>query len=79
MLHLWLDKEMESKLNHISVIKGISKSQIILDALQKYLENYDSNQSSFELGKDLFGVEGPDSGLSVEYRRILKEKIQNKF
>lgn len=38
MLHLQLDKEMESKLNHISEIKGISKSQIIHDALQKYLE-----------------------------------------
>lgn len=79
MLHLRLNKEIETKLNLISEIKGISKSQIIHDALQKYLENYDAFQSSVELGKDLFGVEGQDSHLSVESKRIIKEKIESKF
>jgi predicted DNA-binding protein len=79
MLYVRLDKEIETKLNYLSRIKGISKSQIIRDALHNYLENLETPQNPFELEKDLFGVEGQDSHLSLEYKRILKENIQKKI
>jgi metal-responsive CopG/Arc/MetJ family transcriptional regulator len=78
MLNVRIDKELEDKLDFVSKREGVSKSKIVKDALTKHLESLEPAQSSFELGRDLFGVAEGDPNLSVEFKNRLKAKLNAK-
>jgi predicted DNA-binding protein len=78
MLNVRIDKELKDKLDFISKREGVSKSKIVKEALTKHLQSLEPALSSFELGKDLFGVADGDENLSVEYKDRLKAKLHAK-
>lgn len=80
MLNIRLDEELERKLELIRKKKGISKSALVKEALNQYIDEETSQLSAYELGKDLFDAEegGSPEG-SKNYKDQLKEKLHGKF
>lgn len=79
MISLRLNNELEDKLNQIAKSEKLSKSEVIKRALLFYYDDYQKNHSPYDLGKDLFGKYGSNTGnLSQNYKRILKEKLSEK-
>lgn len=74
-----LPPEIEQKLQTLSEAQHKSKSEIIKEALELFLQTREGEKSSYELGKDLFGKYGSgQSNLSRDYKEILKDKIRAK-
>ena len=70
---------LEERLERMAESTGTSKSRIIRDALERYLDEFDSSRTPFDLGKDLFGPAGSGrKDLSTAYKRLLKEKLREK-
>ncbi len=70
---------MESMLDTLSQRKGMSKSEVIKQALAMYFEKEKASVSPYELGKDLFGsAQGGDEEASSSYKRRVKEKLHGK-
>ncbi len=79
MISVRLPKELENQINALTKEKKITKSEIIKEALVLYLEKSEKIESSYDLGKDLFGKYGSRNGnLSSEYKSKVKEKIHEK-
>jgi hypothetical protein len=79
MLSLRLPDNIEKKLNEIAKHEKISKTAIIKDALNMYIDDYYKKHTPYDLGKDLFGKYGSDKGdLSAEYKKLLKDRIREK-
>lgn len=80
MLNIRLDEELERKLELLRKKKGISKTDLVKEALNQYIDEETSQLSAFELGKDLFDAEegGSPEG-SKNYKDQLKEKLHGKF
>ena len=58
----------------------ISPAEVIRQALERYLFEYSSAPTPYQLGEDLFGKYGSDEGnRSTEYKRLLKEKLHAKY
>ncbi|GAB6091089.1 ribbon-helix-helix domain-containing protein [Spirochaeta dissipatitropha] len=75
-----LPADMEKKLSSISKAQKKSKSEIIKDALEMFMEQEHLNYCSYELGEDLFGQYGSGrNDLSKNYKHILKDKLNDKF
>lgn len=76
MLKIRLDEELERKLELIRKKKGISKSALVKEALNQYIQDETSNLSAYELGKDLFDSEevGTPEG-SKNYKELIKKKF----
>jgi hypothetical protein len=80
MLNIRLDEEMEHKLDLIRKKKGISKTTLVKEALDQYIQGEIQLLSAYELGKDLFGIEeGGDPNGSVNYKKEIKAKLRGKF
>jgi predicted transcriptional regulator len=80
MLNIRLDEELERKLELIRKKKGISKSALVKEALNQYIDEETSQLSAYELGKDLFDTEeggSPDG--SKNYKAQIKKKLHGKF
>jgi hypothetical protein len=80
MLNIRLDEEMERKLDLIRKKKGVSKTTLVKEALDQYIQGEIQLLSAYELGKDLFGTEeggSPDG--SVNYKKEIKSKLHGKF
>ncbi|MEQ8188350.1 MAG: ribbon-helix-helix domain-containing protein [Candidatus Eremiobacterota bacterium] len=74
-----LPSEIEEKLVKIAAIENRSKSDIIREALELYLDRF-TEHSPFELGKKFFGRHGSGIGdLSINSEKILQEKIRGKY
>lgn len=74
-----LPSEIEAKLIKIATIENKSKSDIIRESLELYLDRF-SEHSPFELGKKNFGKHGSGTGdLSINSEKILREKIREKY
>jgi hypothetical protein len=74
-----LPKSIEVRLHAAAASQHITKSRVILVALQRYLYELDANRTSFDLGKDLFGTVGSGrDDLSARYKTLLKEKLREK-
>jgi len=74
-----LPPEIEQKLETLAEAQHKSKSEIIKEALELFLQTHVEEKSSYELGKDLFGKYGSGQGnLSQDYKKILKDKIRAK-
>lgn len=79
MTSIRLTSEQEEKLEAVCAAEGTSKSDIIKQALDRFLADYEESLSPFELGRDLFGRYGSGRGdLSRTYKRRLKEKLREK-
>lgn len=57
MISVRLDQETEQHLDRVAIMQGISRSELVRLAIDKYLAKY-NRPSPWELGKDLFGKHG---------------------
>ena len=79
MLSVRLTDELEKKIDRLSEKAGLSKSEIVKEALQKYFVSIEDKESPYEHGKGLFGNHGSGKGdLSKGYKSKVKEKIRDK-
>jgi len=79
MASIRLSPEQEKRLNAVCAAERASKSEIIKQALNRYLADYEASLSPFELGRDLFGKYGSGcDDLSRNYKRRLKDKLREK-
>lgn len=80
MLSVRLPEKVEKKINKISEIEKITKTDIVTNALEKYICEYEKKSNPYELGKDLFGKAGTgDEESSTTYKRKVSEKINAKY
>lgn len=80
MISLRLPKELEDKLEYLSAEENMTKSDVIREAIEKYLIEYDRSRHPYALGEDLFGKYGSGDGKrSADYRRKVREKIHEKM
>lgn len=79
MLNVRISDEMEKKLKKYSMDQGVSKSDIVKEALVQYFSKKEASNSPFLLGADLFGQEGSgNANASQSYKIRLKEKLGEK-
>jgi len=75
-----LDRDMEEQLEEISKKEHVSKSEIIKKALSSYLYDVKNDKNPYELGVDLFDLEGSgENDNSVRYKERLKERLHDKY
>ena len=74
-----LDPKTDEALRLAAKQQGLSKSELVRQCLQKYLDQNGVHRSAWELGKDLFGKYGSDrTDLARNAKRIAGEKIRAK-
>ncbi len=79
MLSIRLPKELEKMVEAQSRKEKITKSEIVREALQEYMDKREKAEHPYLLGEDLFGKYGSASGSkSVEYKKIVRDKIHAK-
>ena len=79
MLTVRLSKQLEHKLLAQAEAEHAAKSEIVKRAIEEYIKRREEQQSSYELGKHLFGAF--DSGRTdsaKNYKKLLREKINAK-
>jgi predicted DNA-binding protein len=75
-----LPAKMEQKLTSFSKVKNKSKSLLIKEALENFFYQEENKQDSYTLGESYFGKYGNgDANLSVNYKKLLKEKLHAKY
>lgn len=80
VLSLRLSKELEKKLDAMSHQAGMSKSDMVREAIEQYLTDRETDLDPSRLGEDLWGNHGSAAGdLSVTYKQRLKEKLHEKM
>jgi predicted DNA-binding protein len=80
MTSIRLSKELEEKLDTIAERENITKSEIIKEALEQYLVDYERKANPYDLGKEFFGKYGSGKGdLSVSYKQKVRQKIDEKM
>lgn len=80
MLNIRLDEKFELSLELIRKKNGISKSALVKEALNQYINDETSQLSAFELGKDLFdSVENEVEKKPSNYKSSIKNKLKKKF
>jgi len=80
MISIRLSKDLESKIDKLSKQENTTKSDIIKEALEKYITEEEYKMKPYLLGKDLFGRYGSGKGdLSKTYKTKLKDKIGEKI
>ncbi len=65
MISVRLDDVVEEHLDRVASLQGISRSELVRQAIDKYLAKYD-HPTPWELGKDLFGKHGSSSSSDKE-------------
>ena len=79
MLTVRLPSNLESEIDKLAAIEKRTKSDIIREAIQEYIDTRQKNDSSYTLGKDLFGkVSSGESDRSKTYRKRVKDKLSEK-
>lgn len=73
-----LNKDIDSKLSMLIEIEKSSKSEIIKKAIIEYYNQHVQEKSSYEIGKDLFGKYGNEESTSENYKKKVKEKLNEK-
>ena len=80
MVTVRLSKKIEQQLAEITQIENVTRTDIIKNALQNYLDKYSSSKSAFNAGEDLFGKYGSTvCDKSMKYKQYLKDKLLAKF
>lgn len=79
MLTVRLSSEEEKKLHEYCIREGVSKSNVVKEAIELYLARQSRNKNPYEAGADLFGREGSGTkDKSVSYKKRLKELLREK-
>ena len=74
-----VDKEFELTLDALATQEGISKSALIRQCLEDFVERKQCEKSPWELGKDIFGIYGSGKGdISTNRKNIVRKKIYAK-
>jgi Arc/MetJ-type ribon-helix-helix transcriptional regulator len=76
-----LNKDLEKQLKKRAYADNISESEVVREALVAYLSNTDNKESSYSVGKTLFGQTSSSqntSNRSTTYKSRLKSKIREK-
>lgn len=80
MLNVRLDEKTETQLQSLSQKKGVSKSALVKEALELFLKSENAEMSAYDLGEDLFGVDGAeDPEASQKFKPKLKDKLDAKY
>jgi len=80
MISVRLSKELEDKIELLSKQENLTKSDIIKEALNKYIIDHEKKRNPYELGRELFGKNGSGKGdLSESYKKKVREKINEKM
>jgi predicted DNA-binding protein len=76
MISVRLSKKLDHKLAALSEREKITKSELVKEALEKYLDDYEQKSQPFVLGEELFGKYGSGTGeRSVTYKQKVRAKI----
>lgn len=79
MFSIRLPGEMNKRIEILASREQKTKTEIVKEALQEYLDKQEKLENPFELGKDLFGKYGSGAGnLAAEYKKIVRDKIHAK-
>ena len=79
MLSVRLPKELEEKIELLSEQENTTKSDIVKQALEKYIDKKEKQAQPYDLGKELFGKYGSGKGdLSTSYKQEVRKKINEK-
>ena len=78
MISVRLNEEILKKISALMKIKQTTRTEVIKQAINEYYDRHSQDLSPFELGKDLFGKYGAGETLSVDYKKKIKEKINEK-
>ena len=74
-----VDKEFEATLETLASREGVSKSALIRQCLEEFVDRKKSETTPWSLGKTVFGKHGSGKGnLSVNRKKIIREKIHAK-
>jgi len=69
-----------NKLLALSRVKNKTKSDIIIESLEMYYSNEESDIDSFTLGEPVFGKYGSgETDRAVTYKKRIKEKLSAKM
>lgn len=80
MISVRLSKELEDKIESISNQENLTKSDIVKEALSKYVIDHEKKHNPYVLGKELFGKYGSGKGdLSKSYKKKVRERINEKL
>jgi len=80
MISVRLSKELEDKIDLLSKLNNITKSDIVKEALEKYLTEQEKKMKPYDLGEELFGNHGSGKGnLSEIYKKKVRDKINEKM
>jgi predicted DNA-binding protein len=75
-----LPKKLDHKLALLSKRERVTKSELVKEALEKYLDDYEQKSQPFLLGEELFGKYGSGTGdRSVTYKQKVRAKIDAKL
>jgi len=75
-LSLRLEKELAKRLETAASARGVSKSELVRQCVQRYLDEDEQAPSAWEMGRHLFGKHGSGrSDLSENCEEILREKF----
>jgi hypothetical protein len=78
MISVRLNEEILKKISALMKIKQTTRTEVIKQAINEYYDRHSQDLSPFELGKDLFGKYGAGETLSVDYKKKIKERIDEK-
>ncbi len=79
MLTVRLPDDLEAEVDRLSTTEKKSKSDIVKDALREYIAAHKDCRSSYNLGKELFGIaDSGHSDLSGTYKQRLKDRLREK-
>jgi len=82
MLAVRLNENLENELTYFSKLNSVTKTDVVKEALELYFytQKKQNKKTAFELGSDLFGLDGSDeTDLSTTYKKRLKEKLSAKY
>ena len=80
MFSLRLDKKTEKKIYEISENENMTKSDVVKEALEQYIDNYERKSNPYTLGKELFGkYSSGNSDNSTNYKEKVKKRVNEKM
>jgi predicted DNA-binding protein len=80
MASVRLPKELQDRLDVVAKRENLTKSEMIKEALEKYLTADEQKTQPFALGEELFGKYGSGGGdRSVTYKQKVRAKISAKL
>jgi predicted transcriptional regulator len=72
-----LEPELQEAIDQAAQAQGVTRSELIRECLQHYLEEQGKKPTAWELGEEAFGRHASGrNDLSVNRKKILSEKLR---